>query len=293
MQSSDNQSTPALVLAPGRERSLLRHHPWIFSGAVQRVVGRPDAGDTVDVLDAAGTVVARAAYSPRSRIRGRVWSFDPDETIDADFFRRRIRQALALRHGLALAAVTDSFRIIHGESDGLPGLVVDRYGPVLVLQALAAGAERWKHLVAEILLEETDTDTVFERSDAEVRRLEGLEPVAGLLAGRAVSPPVIIREHDLSFRVDFTEGQKTGFFLDQRDNRLLVRRLAAGRDVLDCFCYTGGFTCNAVAGGARSVLAVDSSDAALAGAMENLQGNTLDAGTVAYTHRTLPTKRLV
>ncbi len=271
-----------LVLAPGRDRSLLRRHPWIFSGAVARVTGGAEPGDTVVVADHAGNPLALAAWSPASRIRGRVWSFDPEVSIDPSFFRQRLRAALALRHDLGLAQATDAMRLVHGESDGLPGLVVDRYGPVLVLQALAAGAEQWKETVAGILLAETGAATVYERSDAEVRRLEGLDPARGLLAGQPPPRRLAIREHGLVFLVDYRGGQKTGFFLDQRDNRLLVRRLAAGREVLDCFCYTGGFTCNAVAGGARSVLAVDSSAAALAAARENCRLSGLDCRRVEW-----------
>ena len=271
-----------VTLAPGRERSVLRWHPWIFSGAIERVEGRPGPGDTVAVEDHAGKLLAWAAWSPVSRIRARIWSFDPAVTVEPAFFRQRLRAALALRRDLGLAAVTDAMRLVHGESDGLPGLVVDRYGPVLVLQALAAGAERWKRQIADMLLAETGAATVYERSDAEVRRLEGLDPCRGLLAGRSLPRRLTIQEHGLVFLIDCVGGQKTGFFLDQRDSRLAVRRLAAGREVLDCFCYTGGFTCNVVAGGAQSVLAVDSSAAALQAARENCRLSGLDCRRVEW-----------
>jgi 23S rRNA (cytosine1962-C5)-methyltransferase len=254
---------PELRLKPGREKSLLRRHPWIFSGALERVGGDPQSGDVVEVLASNGAFVARAAYSPQSQIRARVWTFDPQEAVDADFFRRRVRGALAMRRALGLEAVTDAIRLIHAESDLLPGLVVDRYGETLVFQSLTAGVEPWRETLADILLEETGAACIYERSDADVRELEGLAPRVGPLRGTINHPPLTITEHGLKFNVDPTSGHKTGFYLDQRSNRLQVRQLAEGRDVLDCFCYTGGFTVNALAGGAKSVVSVDASGDAI------------------------------
>jgi 23S rRNA (cytosine1962-C5)-methyltransferase len=270
---------PALTLKPGREKSLLRRHPWIFSGAVDRVGGNPDSGGTVDLLSSKGIFLARAAYSPQSQIRTRVWTFDPVEAVDADFFRRHIRQALTARSPLLLGegpgVRSDAIRLIHAESDGLPGLIVDRYTDVLVAQFLTAGAEFWRETIADILLEITGLQNIYERSDADVRELEGLSPRVGLLRGTLHSPLVTIEEHGLKFNVNLASGHKTGFYLDQRENRLRVRQLAAGRDVLDCFCYTGGFTVNALAGGAKSVLSVDSSAEALKLCCENVALNDL------------------
>ncbi len=268
---------PSLTLKPGREKSLLRRHPWIFSGAVAHADGDPAPGGTVDLLGADGQFLARAAYSPASQIRARVWTFDPSEPVDADFFRRRIHSSLATRHLLHLENQTDAVRLIHAESDGLPGLIVDRYADILVAQFLSAGAEYWKETLADLLLEETGLSSLYERSDADVRELEGLAPRVGPLRGSIDPLPLTITENDLQFKVDIAAGHKTGFYLDQRENRLKVRELAEGRDALDCFCYTGGFTVNALAGGAKSVLSVDASADALALCRENVALNGLPA----------------
>ncbi|MGV1100412.1 class I SAM-dependent rRNA methyltransferase [Thiovibrio sp. JS02] len=265
----------SIILKKGREKSLLRRHPWLFSGAVQRIEGTPRSGETVELVAAGGDFLARAAYSPQSQIRARVWTFAVDEAVDADFFRKRIRAALAARSALGLEAVTDSCRLIHGESDGLPGLVVDRYGQALILQALTTGAEYWKGLIVELLVAETGAAVIYERSDAEVRQLEGLPFAVGLLHGE-LPPQLFAGENGLTFQVDVAGGQKTGFFLDQRDNRLRVRQLAHGREVLDCFCFTGGFSVNALAGGAKSVLALDISAEALARVRSNAAMNGLE-----------------
>ncbi len=265
-----------IVLKPGRESSLLRRHPWIFSGAIERLEGQPAPGQTVDVFSADGRFLARAAYSPHSQIRARVWTFQ-DEPIDADFFRRRIRAALARRTRLQIEAVTNAYRLIHAESDGLPGLIVDRYADLLVLQALTAGVEAWKQTLADLLVEETGLSCLYERSDAEVRTLEGLPSMKGPLRGPPPSQPLTIIEHGLHYQVDPLSGHKTGFYLDQRRNRARIRALARDREVLDAFCYTGGFTLNALAGGATSVLSVDSSAQALAWCRHHVESNPLPA----------------
>jgi 23S rRNA (cytosine1962-C5)-methyltransferase len=261
-----------IILKPGREKSLLRRHPWIFSGAVQHVDDEPASGATVDLLSFNGEFLARAAYSPTSQIRARVWTFD-DEPIDADFFRKKIRAAIAQRSTFNLQRSTNALRLVHAESDGLPGLIVDRYGDVLVLQSLTTGSEFWKETIADLLLEETGLSAIYERSDADVRELEGLQPIVGLLRGSILHDPLTIHEHGLQFTVNLAEGHKTGFYLDQRANRLRVRELAKDRDVLDCFCYTGGFTVNALAGGAKSIVSVDASAGALALGRENAARN--------------------
>jgi 23S rRNA (cytosine1962-C5)-methyltransferase len=283
----------SVILRPGREKSLLRRHPWIFSGAIQRVDGNPAPGDTVDLLASDRQFLARAAYSPTSQIRARAWTF-ADEPVDMDFFRKRIRSALQSRatwHLIPdtftpgtftpdtshLTPDTHAYRLIYAESDGIPGLIVDRYGDILVLQSLTAGSEFWKERLADLLLEETGVTTIYERSDADVRELEGLETRVGPLRGALASFLFAITEHDLKFNVNLQSGHKTGFYLDQRLNRLRVRALAKDRDVLDGFCYTGGFTVNALAGGARSVLSIDSSAEALALCRENVALNSLAA----------------
>ena len=264
----------SIVLKPGREKSLLRRHPWIFSGAVLHADGNIGTGETVNVLASNWQFLARAAYSPTSQIRARIWTFE-DEPVDKEFFQKRIRSAVQSRETWGLRRNTDSYRLIYAESDNLPGLIVDRYGDVLVLQSLTAGSEVWKETIAGLLLEETGLTTVYERSDADVRELEGLEPSVGLLHGSLPQLPVTIHEHNLIFNVNFAAGHKTGFYLDQRRNRLRVRKLVEDRDVLDCFCYTGGFSVNALSGGAKSVLSVDSSSDALAICRENVSLNQL------------------
>ena len=266
---------PAVILRPGREKSLLRRHPWIFSGAVQHVEDDPVSGGTVDLLSYDRRFLARAAYSPSSQIRARVWTFE-DEAVDADFFRSKIRLAIEARHRLGVEAHSDAYRLVYAESDGLPGLIVDRYGDVLVLQSLAAGSEFWKETLADLLLEETRLNTIYERSDADVRELEGLEPIVGPLRGTISNPQIVIHENGLKFNVNLQSGHKTGSYLDQRENRRRVQELAKDKEVLDCFCYTGGFTVHALAGSAKSVLSVDSSADALVLCQKNITLNQLD-----------------
>ena len=269
-----------LLLKKGREKSLKRRHPWIFSGAVEKAGGKP--GETLLVCDVAGNPLALAAYSPDSQIRARVWSFDVSASIDKDFFQGRIEKALKLREQLPLSKHTNAMRLIHGESDGLPGLVVDRYADVLVTQFLSAGAERWRDAILDSLVQLTGCEAIFERSDAEVRKLEGLESRIGFARGNRNASRCPIVEYGLNFRVDVEQGQKTGFFLDQRENRQRVRALAAGREVLDGFCYTGGFAIAALAGGAKRISAIESSLDALNIAKENLAANPLDASKVEF-----------
>ncbi len=266
---------PALILKAGRERSLLRRHPWIFSGAIQRVEGEPASGGTVDLLSSNRQFLARASYSPTSQIRARVWTFFPNEPVDPEFFRRKLQAAIETRQRFGIENQSNAFRLVYAESDGIPGLIIDRYGEVLVFQSLTAGSEFWKKTLADLLLEETGLSTIYERSDADVRELEGLEPKVGLLRGNLSSFVFPITEHSRQFNVNLESGHKSGFYLDQRPNRLRIRELAKDKDVLDCFCYTGGFTINALDGGAKSVLSIDSSAEALALAKQNVALNNL------------------
>lgn len=265
---------PTVILKAGREKSLLRRHLWIFSGAIHHVDENIASGGTVDLLAFNKQFLARASYSPSSQIRARVWTFE-DEPVDKEFFRKRIRRAIEIRN--SMIGSTEAVRLIYAESDNIPGLIVDRYGDVLVMQCLTAGTEYWKETFADVLLEETGLSNIYERSDADVRELEGLEPRVGLLRGDLSSFVFPIIENDLKFNVNFASGHKTGFYLDQRRNRLRVRELAKDKDVLDCFSYTGGFSVNALAGGAKSVLSVDSSGDALSLCKENVVLNDLDA----------------
>ena len=252
----------------------------MYSGAILRVEGAPLAGDTVALHAADGTFLARAAWSPASSIRARVWSFDASAVIDEAFLATRVRAAVQARVGL-LDAEHTGCRLVHGESDGLPGFIADRYGDVSVVQILTAGAEAWRDALIAALGDATGCSTVYERSDADVRALEGLGTRAGLVCGTLPAPLAFV-EGGLRYRIDVAHGQKTGFFLDQRANRARVRSLARGRDVLDCFCYTGGFTASALAGGARSALAIDSSGEALSLGRANVADNGFDAARAEW-----------
>ena len=289
----------AIRLHEGKERSLLRRHPWVFEGSVAR--GRADAGETVRVEAADGRFLAWGAWSPSSAIRVRAWSFEEAERIDHAFFKRRVARALALRARLPIDS--DGMRLVHGEADGLPGLIVDRYGQTLSAQFLSAGMERWREAVADVLLGATGLARLYERSDSSVRALEGLEPHAGWLRGGppgcaagtpdedsatlpaatpTPTPPtaLTIREHGWQLGLDVAEGHKTGFYLDQRDNRgrfaQWVRHFGLQR-VLNCYCYTGGFSVAALSGGAAHVVGVDSSAPALQRARANVALNGFDA----------------
>lgn len=270
-----------LILAPGRERSVLRRHPWIFAGAVDRLDGRARPGDTVLVQAHNGRPLGRAAFSPVSQIRARMWTFG-DESIDDAFFRRTVARAVGQRRDLPELArefgPRGGVRLLHGESDGLPGVVADRYDDVIVLQITSAGGEKWRDAIADALTRATGVSRIYERSDLDVRALEGLEPRAGWLAGEGEPPGPVIDEHGVNISIDVAGGHKTGFYLDQRENRRLCGELARDRRVLNCFCYSGGFSLHALAGGASEVLSVDSSGPALELARHNLALNPqLDA----------------
>lgn len=268
-------SGKSLILKPGRDKSVRQKHPWIFSGAVDRVNGDPQSGDTLAVRNASGDLLGRAAYSPASQIRARMWTWEAEEAVDEAFFRARIARALALRAAVVDPAETDAYRLIHGESDGLPGLVVDRYAGWLVVQILSSGIEARRELLADLLAELTGFDNIYERSDVDVRQLEGLPDRTGVLRGQTPPEQLWIQENGLRFAVDLVHGQKTGFYLDQRANRSRVGRLASGRSTLNCFCYTGGFSLYALRGGASDVLSVDASAEALALGQQNLKANAL------------------
>jgi 23S rRNA (cytosine1962-C5)-methyltransferase len=267
-------------LREGRERSLLRCHPWVFDSALLR--GGADPGETVRVEGHDGGFLAWAAYSPASKIRARAWSFAEADRIDPAFFRNRLAQAVALRQ--RLNPESSGLRLVHGESDGLPGFVADRYGDTLVAQFLSAGAERWKKVLADGLLEATGLQRLYERSDAAARGLEGLPAVAGWLRGSGPTE-IEIAEHGWKFGLDVASGHKTGFYLDQRESRARfagwVRSLGV-RSVLNCYCYTGGFTVAALAGGAAQVTSIDSSAPALARARANVALNGFAEGRAEF-----------
>jgi len=260
-------------LRDGKERSLQRRHPWIFESAV--ATGGADAGETVRIESHAGQFLAWAAFSPTSKIRARAWSFDPEQRIDAAFLSAAVERAVSAR---ALFGIqSDGMRLVHGESDGVPGLIVDRYGDTLVAQFLSCGVERWKTVLSDALLAATGLTQLYERSDANSRELEGLPSVAGWLRGGVgVTTDITLREHSWNLSLSIADGHKTGFYLDQRDSRKRfsewVKQIDA-KQVLNCFCYTGGFTVAALVGGAAEVISIDSSGPALQRAKANVALN--------------------
>ena len=261
-------------LREGRERSLRRWHPWIFDSAVAK--GGADRGETVRVESAQGEFLAWAAFSPDSKIRARVWSFEESQRIDAAYLSTLVQRAVRARQRMDIQS--DSLRLVHGEADYLPGLIVDRYGDTLVAQFLSAGVERFKAALTQALLAETGLSKLYERSDTSFRAMEGLPEVSGWLCGEG-SVELVLREHDWQLALNIAEGHKTGFYLDQRDSRKkfadAARRLQFQR-VLNCYCYTGGFTVAALMAGAARVTSIDSSAVALDKARANLVLNRLD-----------------
>ncbi|MFG6446771.1 class I SAM-dependent rRNA methyltransferase [Roseateles sp. BYS180W] len=259
----------------GKERSLLRRHPWVFQGSIEK--GKADPGETVRVESEDGSFLCWASFSPSSMIRVRAWSFEEHQRIDAAFFADKISQAVAVRSRMPIAS--NAVRLVHGEADGLPGLIVDRYDDTLCAQFLSAGTERWKDTIADALLQATGLTRLYERSDSSVRQLEGLPLVSGWLRGEG-STAITICEHEWQLTLDVHEGHKTGYYLDQRDNRKkfadTVRQYGLN-SVLNCYCYTGGFSVAALAGGAKEVVSVDSSAPALARANAHVLLNGFDA----------------
>ena len=264
-----------LKLNPGREKSLLRRHVWIFSGAVADYPGEAAPGETVEVFDSKNNFLARAAYSPDSQLIARVWTFDRDEQIDEAFFARRIKAAVEYRHFLKLDDPKGGCRLINSEDDGLPGLVVDRYAGVLVIQITSAGIEFHRDTIVKLLAEITGAASIYERSDVSVRAKEGLAERSGLLYGAQPPNPVIIEENGARFAVDVRHGQKSGFYFDQRCARAAVAAYADGRTVLNAFSYTGAFAVSALLAGAGHVINIDSSAPALKQAAHNLEMNKI------------------
>jgi len=270
-------SMPFLQLKKGKEKSILQRHPWIFSGAVERFTPPQSPGGTILVLSSDGEPLGKAAFSPNSSIIARMWTYDTGEEIDGQFFQNRLARAIGYRNPILNSNQTNAVRLVHAESDSLPGIIIDKYDDLLVLQCLTTGAEFWRDTIVETITRITGITRIFERSDADVRHLEGLPNRVGPLCGEFPSPRQVIRENELQFYVDFSAGQKTGFYLDQRRNRQIVQTYAADRNTLNCFCYTGAFTACALAGNASRVLSVDSSADAINLAMENITLNHLPA----------------
>lgn len=262
-----------IVLNHGREKSLLRRHPWIFSGAVERIEGAPGPGETVMVTDRSGKFLAWAGYSPASQITGKVWSFDEKEKIDQEFFRKRIKAAAALRSKLGFDDAEGGCRLIFSEADQLPGVIVDRFGGFLILQLLTAGAEYNREYIVNALQEICAPLGIHERSDVSIRRKEQLPARMGVVKGAELPDEIIVKEEDMLFAVDCRKGQKTGFYFDLRSARQVLRRFTAGAELLNCFSYTGAFAVAALKSGASHVLNMDSSAPALRQLERNMELN--------------------
>lgn len=258
-----------VTLKKGREESVIRRHPWIYSGAVHSLHGSPGPGEPVDVYSHDGTWLATATWSPRSQIKLRIWSFDKDRPIERDLLEERIDKSISVRTGLACARQSTAYRIVNSEADLLPGLIVDKYGDHLVCQFLSTGAEYFRETILDILEDRLHPRGIYERSDTDARSKEGLAPKKGRVRGGEPPKLIEIQEHEVRFLVDIREGHKTGFYLDQRDNRLALKDFAAGCEVLNCFSYTGAFGIAACRAGAAQVVNVDTSEAALTLAREN------------------------
>ena len=266
-----------IKLKKNRQRSLERKHPWVFSGAIDSIKDLSKNGETVKVISFDGKFLGWGAYSLKSQISIRIWSFVEDEKIDADFFERQIKQAIGLRPQIIDITNTNSYRLINAESDGLPGLIVDKYNDYLVCQFLSSGAEFWKKEIVKLLSSLLNPTGIYERSDVEVREKEGLTPVAGILFGKEPSDLTEIIENGNKFLVDIKKGHKTGFYLDQRENRKLLENFAQGKKILNCFSYTGGFSVYAIKSGADKVVNVDSSTEALVLAGKNFFLNDIES----------------
>ncbi|MBQ4315267.1 MAG: class I SAM-dependent methyltransferase [Lentisphaeria bacterium] len=271
-------SQDRIIIKKGREKSLLRHHPWVFSGAVEKICGNPESGDTVELYSHGGEFLARAAYSEHSQLTARCWGFDERENIDEEFFRRRLLRAKKLRDTLQLNDTEGGCRLVYSESDGLPGVIIDRFGKWAVAQFLSAGAEKHRDIIGRNALEIFGLQGIYERSDTSVRGKEGLDERKCMLAGNELPQEIEVIENGLRFSVDPRHGQKTGFYFDLRDVRELVTRFAPGKKMLNAFCFTGGFACAALKAGATSVLNLDSSKPALMQAEKNLRLNGINSG---------------
>jgi 23S rRNA (cytosine1962-C5)-methyltransferase len=270
-----------VVLQPRRARPFYGRHPWVYPGAIARVEGDPADGDVVDLVSNTGNFVARGLYNSRSKIRVRLYSWSPDVPLEREFFRRQLQAAFHLRAMLDQTGPGRACRLVFSEADGLSGLTVDRYDRWLVVQFTSLAMAQRRDLLVELLVELLQPEGIYLRTERGIGQLEGLELQDGLLWGAIPSEPIVIEEHGIRFRVNLTEGQKTGLYLDQRDNHLTVARLATGRRVLDAFCYTGGFGLHAARAGAREVIGVDVSEHALALAESNAQLNGL--GQIRFT----------
>ncbi len=275
--------TATVILQADREKSLKRRHPWVFSKAIKQVRGTPNSGDTVEVQSADGQWLGRGAYSADSQIRVRIWTFDAAEQVNDEFFLRKISQAWLLRQQMFDLSQTNGIRVVAAESDGLPGVTIDLYADILVCQLLSAGADRQRKAIVAALKQIFPGFSIYERSDVDVRKKEGLQPVTGWLHLPRDSGEVTMLENGMKIIVDVVNGHKTGFYLDQRDSRAAAARYAKGKTVLNCFSYTGTFALAAMRGGANHVTNTDLSELALATAKRNAEANNLDLSKLDFT----------
>jgi len=272
---------PEIILKAGREKSILRRHPWIFSGSVAQVRGNPERGGIVDVFSSEKEFLGRGSFHPGSSIRVRIWTFE-DEPVNEEFIHDKLRIAINIRRLDLNLFPKICCRLVNAESDTLPGLIVDNYGEFLVAQFLTSGIDLWKKEITAMLSEITGIKNIYERSDVDVRELEGIQQLKGVLTGK--EPPDVIRitENGLDFFIDVVNGQKTGFYLDQRENRLNIRKYAKGKSVLNCFSYTGGFSLNAWKGGADQILSIEASDDAVSIAQKNTSFNGVETEKMGW-----------
>lgn len=274
--------TAQVILKQGREKSVNNRHPWIYSGAISRVEGNPADGDVVDVWNSRARFAARGIYNSKSQIQVRLLTWNANDTIDAEFWRRRIRRAFAGREALGLLPQTDAYRLVHSEADGLPGLIVDRYGPWLVVQFLSMAVERYRTTILDILADVAAPQGIFERSDAVSREKEGLVQTTGPVWGEVPPDLIEILENGHTFVVDIKLGQKTGFYLDQRENRQKSAKYFPNKEVLNAFAYTGAFSVYAAFAGASRIINVDSSEHSLQLAERNMRRNGFGDREDAY-----------
>ncbi|MCZ7615009.1 MAG: class I SAM-dependent methyltransferase [Ignavibacteriaceae bacterium] len=266
----------SVFLKKSADSFIKRKHPWIFSGAIEKVEGNPANGETIQIFSSNKTLVGVGSYSPSSQIQVRVWSFNPEEKIDKDFFRKKFLAASQFRKRIVDTSQTNAYRIINSENDGLPGLIVDRYADYLICQFLSSGSDFHKKIITETLDEVFNPIGIYERSDVEIRIKEGLEPTKGTLSGKEPDDLIQILENGLKFSVDVKNGHKTGFYLDQRDNRKLVSEFSRGKNVLNCFSYTGGFSVYALSSGAKNLTQIEASESALDLSTKNIELNNPD-----------------
>ncbi len=265
----------AVYIKKDKEKPVRHHHPWLFKSSVERISGKPEAGEVVEVLDSEGKFLARAFYNPASQICLRLLEWREDVLIDENWWRNKLSASIERRKKFFLNNRTNAFRLVFSESDWIPGLIADFYNGFIVIQVLSSGIDRIKDTIIQILISLIKPKGIYEKSDEEINRLEGLEGGGGLLYGEDPPEFIEIQENGNKFLVSVKEGQKTGFFLDQRYNREVVADISEEKDVLDCFCYTGGFTINALKSGAKKVTSIDSSENALKILKTNLQINNL------------------